>query len=213
MATAKVNPFQLREPRSEFLFDMGKRTLEHVCPTLAMAMAMETFNVARQRGGHLVGRNAEAGTWCARVIEFGLNFRILGVDTNAETQRWVGLPSRFTMTLVLAERIESEVARHTGDIGNFGIGICGRISVGWTSELFKGQTCLEERTSGGGADVLAEDGERLPQGIGFEGKDNLHSGLIGYSVDERQVTPQELFLQKIDRLVDLLESLSIYFHA
>ena len=98
------------------------------------------------------------------------------------------------MTLVLAERIESEVARHTSDISNFGIGICGRICVGWTSELFIGQTCLEEGTGGGGVDILTEYGERLPQGIGLEGENNLHTSLIGHSADERQVTPQELFL-------------------
>lgn len=83
----------------------------------------------------------------------------------------------------------------------------------WTSELLKSQTCLEEGTGGGRMNILTEDGERLPQGIGLEGENDFHACFIGHSADKRQVTPQELFLQQIDGLVDLLKSLSVYSHA
>ena len=47
---------------------MLERSLEHVCPTLAVAMTMKASDITRQRLGQFIRRNTKARTWCTWII-------------------------------------------------------------------------------------------------------------------------------------------------
>lgn len=46
-------------------------------------------------------------------------------------------------------------------------------------------------------DVLAEDGERLPERIRLEGKDDLDAGLFGHATDEFEIAAQQSLLEDV----------------
>ena len=73
------NPLQLREPPRELSFDMRQRALEHVCPTLAMAVTMEALDILRQLLWQLVGRDTEPCTRGTGVIEQRFHLGIFGI--------------------------------------------------------------------------------------------------------------------------------------
>ena len=73
VSTSKVDPRQLREPRSKPLLDVRQRALKHVCPTLAMAMAMKSAHRGRQLLGQVFGHHAKAGTGRTGIVQFGLH--------------------------------------------------------------------------------------------------------------------------------------------
>ena len=68
MSSTEINPFQLRKPMRKLFFYMLKRALEHVCPTLTVAMAMKASDITRQRLGQFIRSNTKTCTWCARII-------------------------------------------------------------------------------------------------------------------------------------------------
>ena len=69
MASAEVDPFQLREPCRELVFDMCQGVLELFGSALAMAMAMEALDVGRQLLRQLISGDTEARARCTRVID------------------------------------------------------------------------------------------------------------------------------------------------
>ena len=105
MAAAEVDPFQLREPSGKFLLDTNERPLEHIRPTLAVAMAMEAFDIVGQLLRQLVGRHAESCAWRTGVIQQGLHLRVLRIDTKSD-----GHPLRPLMiALILRKRVKGQM--------------------------------------------------------------------------------------------------------
>ena len=74
------------------------------------------------------------------------------------------------------------------------------------AKLLQGQTGLAERAGCCAADVLAEDGERLPQGKGLEGKNPLRIGAAGNLTDKSEVAPQQRFFNDIDGSLDKIKN-------
>lgn len=71
--------------------------------------------------------------------------------------------------------------------------------MGQRPELFEREACLTETTGCGMADILAENGERTPQGKSLEGKDNLHISRISDILDKLQVATEQGLLKKVVR--------------
>ena len=80
-----------------------------------------------------------------------------------------------------------------------------RIGVCLCTKLVKGQTGLAQRTGCRAADVLAEDGERLPQRESLESQYPLRIGATGNLTDESEVAPQQRFFNDIDRSLQIVK--------
>ena len=160
-----------------------------------MAMAMESLDVGGQTVGQSVAADAEARAWGAGVVEQGLHLAVFGVDAQSDA---APPPYPMVQPLVLRERVERQVAGAVGYLVDLVVGVGWREGVCLRPELLHGQSGLAERACRGGADVLAEDGERLPQGKGLEGQDDLHVGLSCHLADELQVASEPLFLYDVN---------------
>ena len=68
-----------------------------------------------------------------------------------------------------------------------------------STKLLEGQTSLAERAGGSTIDVLAEDGKCLPQGKGLKGQYPFRIGAASNLANQREVVPQPLFFNNIDR--------------
>ena len=194
MATTEVNPLQLREPLRELLLDMLQRALKDIAATLAMAMAMEALDVVGQLFRQLVGRNTKASTWRTGVVEQRLYLGIFGID--AQAQR--ALPCPLVETLILRQRVERQMTGTADDVVELVVFVSRRIGMCLGAKLLQGQTGLAERAGSSRRDILAEDGERLPQGKGLEGKNPLRIGATGNLTDKSEVAPQQRFFNDID---------------
>ena len=168
MATTEVNPLNLREPLGEFLLDMHQGALKDIRSALTMAMTVEATDIGRKSGRKCVGHNTKPGAWRTRIIEGSTHLGILGVDTKSQLDGRVYLPDPLMITGVLRKRIEGKMAGATGDIINFIIGICRRISMSARAELMKSQHSFAQRTGCSRRDIFTEYRESLPQSVGFE---------------------------------------------
>ena len=154
-------------------------------------MTMEAFDAGRKLVGQLLCQHAEAAAGSTRVIEFGFYLAVFGVDTQAAGYgvTLVGLHLGIE-TLVLAEGVEGEMSAATEYLGELFFGIGGTVGMRQATELFVGQAGLGEAAGGGMGDVLAEDGEGLPQCKGLEGQNNLCPTLSCHLGDEGEVATQ-----------------------
>ena len=202
MATAEVNPLYLREPLRKLLLNMLQRALKDVGAALTMTMAMEATNVAGQLLWQLVGSDAKAGAWGTRVVEQCLYLRIFGID--AQAQR--ALPCPLVETLILRQRVERQMTGAAHDVVELVVFVSRRIGMCFGAKLLQGQTGLAERAGSSRRDILAEDGERLPQGKGLKGKNPLRIGATGNLADKSEVAPQQRFFNDIDGSLDKIKN-------
>ena len=80
-----------------------------------------------------------------------------------------------------------------------------RIGVCLCTKLVKGQTGLAQRTGCRAADVLAEDGERLPQRESLESQYPFRIGAASNLTNQREVVPQPLFFNNIDGSLQIVK--------
>ena len=80
MPSTEVYPLYLGEPWRKLLFDMRQGTAEHICSTLAVAVAMKSADVGRQPLGQLIDSNSKACAWSTGVVKQCAHLRILGID-------------------------------------------------------------------------------------------------------------------------------------
>ena len=191
---SEVHPFYARHPLSEFLLYVDECALEDIGPALAVAVAVEAVHeaeqavaVGREVVGQLAGRHAEAGARGAGVVERRSHLGIFGVDAQAEGEVGVLLPGPRGQPVELRQGVEGEVAGAARHLVDLVVGVGGGIGVGGAAELLFCQPCLPQGAGGGGVDVLAEDGERLPQGKGLEGQNDFDVGLVGHGGYQPQV--------------------------
>lgn len=88
-----------------------------------MAMTMETFDPLRQTGGQQIGSDPETGAGSARVIEFGLYLRILGINTDAARDAAAFGHGQRIEAAELRQGIERDVAAATHDLREVRLGI------------------------------------------------------------------------------------------
>ena len=197
VAAAQVKPLELGEPRRELLLDMCQAAFQFVGRGFAMAMAVETFDALGQLCRQLFGHHAETSAGGTGVIEFCLYFGVFGVDADAARNVFLGLLDLRPEPLVLAQRVEGDVAAATQDFREISFRVGRGVGVGLASELFEGQSGLVGRAGRSGMDVFAEDGECAPQGEGLEGQDDFHAGAVGHAADEAQVPAEQVFLHDV----------------
>ena len=65
------------------------------------------------------------------------------------------------------------------------------------AELLECQPRLEKRTGCGMADILAEDGEGLPEREGLEGEDDLRPTLLRHPMNQLEVTSEQVLFHHI----------------
>ena len=181
--------------------DMHQCALKHIRPALAMAVAMESVDSLRQRCGQFVVGHAKPCSGSARVIQVGSHLTILRIHSQSETDIRSHLPCSICITLKLRERVEGDMAGATGDLVDLVIGVSRRESMRPGPELLESEAGLIERAGRRGLDILAEDGEGSPQGIGFESQDNLHVRLSGHVGYESKVVSKQRLLQNINRFL------------
>ena len=198
MAATQVQPLQLREPTCKLLLNMHQRTLQHIGTALAMAVAMEAFDISRQLFGQLVGCHAKAGARRTGIIESRTHLRILWIDTQADRSL---PPYPFVEPLVLRQRVKREVAGTAQYLVELRIGIGRRIGMGLAAELLKGQSGFTERAGRRRTDILTENRERLPKGKGLEGENYLDVGLTGHIGNESQVSSELRLFYNINRCI------------
>ena len=124
-----------------------------------MAMTMETFDPLRQTGGQQIGSDPETGAGSARVIEFGLYLRILGINTDVAKKCRCLRPRSADRSTELRQGIERDVAAATHDLREVRLGIGRGISMRLTAELFERQTGFVDGAGRGVSDVLPENGK------------------------------------------------------
>ena len=73
------------------------------------------------------------------------------------------------------------------------------------AKLLKGQASLAERAGSSRRDILAEDGERLPQGKGLKSQYPFRIGAASNLTNLREVVPQPLFFYNINRSLDKIK--------
>ena len=202
MSTAEVNPLYLWEPLAELLLNMLQGALKDVGAALTVTMAMEATDVAGQLLWQLVGSNAKAGAWGTRVVEQRLYLRILGIDAQAQRT----LPCPLVETLILRERVERQMTGAAHDVVELVVFVSRRIGMCFGAKLLQSQTGLAERAGSSRRDILAEDGERLPQGKGLKGKNPLRIGATGNLTDKSEVAPQQRFFNDIDGSLDKIKN-------
>ena len=122
-------------------------------------MTMETFDPLRQTGGQQIGSDTETGAGSARVIEFGLYLRILGINTDATRNAAAFGHGQRIEAAELRQGIERDVAAATHDLREVRLGIGRGISMRLTAELFECQTGFVDGTGRGVSDVLPENGK------------------------------------------------------
>ena len=157
VSASQVQPFQLREPAGEFLFDMYQRTLQLIRTGLAMAMAMESFNAFGQGIGKQIGRNSETGTRRTRIIQLHLHFRILRIHPDATGYRLSKSLHHRIKALKLRKRIEGNVAAIFQKGRKILCCIGRRISVCPTTEFLVCQPCLVLRAGSSILNVFTEN--------------------------------------------------------
>ena len=198
MASAQVQPLQLREPTGKLRLNMHKGTLQDVGSALAVAVAVKALDVVGQLQGELVGRDAKPGAGGTGVVQSGAYLGILRIDAQADGD---ALPHHTVETLVLRKGVEGKVRGTADDVVELRVGVGRRIGVRPFPKLFESQACLAERACRRGAYVLPEDGESLPQGEGLEGQNDFHVGLPGYVGYQLQVPAQPCLLYNINRCI------------
>ena len=164
----EVHPFHLRQPPSELSLDMLQGALKDVGTALAVAVAVQTGDVGRQLVGQLVGRDTEAGAGSAGVVECRSHLTVFRVHAQTEFQCTVHRQCPPVETLILRQRVERQMRRHPCDIVNLIVGEGRRERMDGGSELLETQPRLVEAARRRGRNILAEDGERLPQRVGLE---------------------------------------------
>ena len=147
VAATQVEPLEAVEPGSELLFDMDEGVAQVLGTTLTMAMAMEAVDVGGKVDREVGTEDAETTTGGTRIVEGGLDGAMLGVDTDADADWFLGMQGivlRYPTpeTLVLRERIEGDMAAAGEKDGKVALGIGRRIGMGGRTELLEGQACL-----------------------------------------------------------------------
>ena len=213
VAAAEIDPLDLGKPFGKMVFYMYERAREDIGTALAMAMAMEALDVGGQLIGQLLGTDAEAGARRAGIVEERLDLGVARIDAQAEAQAGMGREHGAVVARVLGEGVEGDVGREARDLGGLVVGESGREGVDRRAKVLVAQAGLVERGGRRGVDILAEDGERLPQRKGLEGQNDLNISLVGHTLDKGKIAAQTGLLQHVNGLVNLGKSLFIHFHA
>ena len=82
MASAHVDPFDLREPWGKALFDHAECVFEVVGGGFAERVEVETLDAIGELGRELVANDAKARAWRAWVVEVGFDIGIFGIDAH-----------------------------------------------------------------------------------------------------------------------------------
>ena len=176
---------------------MLQGALKDVGTALAVAVAVQTGDVGRQLVGQLVGRDAETGAGSAGVVECRSHLTVFRVHAQTELQRAVHRLCSLVETLILRQRVERQMRRHLCDIVNLVVGEGWRERMDRGSELLETQPRLVEAARRRGRDVLAEDGERLPQSVGLESQDDLDACLPRHSAYQFEIKAQAALLEDV----------------
>ena len=197
MAAAHVQPTHLRQPAPEALLDGAERLHKILGRRFAEGVEVQPLDARRQSVGQLVGGDAHARSGGAGVVERRADLGIFGVDAQAARDPCaVGLDHRAE-ALVLREGVEGDVAAAAEQLGEVGLGVGRRIGVGGGAHLVEDEARLPNGAGRGARDVFADDGEDVPQGGGFQGKDDLHAGALFDLTDEREVAAEQGFLDDV----------------
>ena len=108
-------------------------------------------------------------------------------------------------TLILRERVESQMTGATDNLVELIILVSWRIGMRLGAKLLEGQAGLAERAGSSRRDILAEDGERLPQRKGLEGKNPFRIGAASNLANQCEVVPQPLFFNNIDGSLQIVK--------
>ena len=108
-------------------------------------------------------------------------------------------------TFILRERVKRQMTGATDNLVKLVILICWRISMRLSAKLLEGQACLAKRAGSSRRDILAEDGERLPQGKGLESQYPFRIGAASNLANQCEVVPQPLFFYNINRSLDKIK--------
>ena len=205
VTTTQVEPLDLGEPATEFFLDVLQGAFQFIRAGFAMTVTMEAVDTGRQLQGQQVGRHPETGTGSTGIVKLDFHLGIFGIDANTAGNGVAMSRYHRIETFKLAERVEGDVAAAVHQLRELGLGIGRRIGMRLATELFEGQTGFVKRTGRCVTDVLAEDGERLPHGEGFEGENDLDTGTFGYMLDQTQILAKQGFLHDVARRGYLLD--------
>lgn len=139
MAATKIYPFQLGEPLGEIIFYMLQRANEHLCPTLAMTMTMETVYIRRESAWQLISGNTETRAGRTRIIKVGFHLAIAGIHPQPQGKSSILRLGAHMKALILGKGIESEMGGIAAYLVYIAIGIRRRIGVCRTAELLCGK--------------------------------------------------------------------------
>ena len=176
VASAEVHPLHLREVLAEVLFECGENAFESVGILFAKCMEVETVNAVEEFGLEFLFGHAEAGELTARVVKVGFDCRKFRVHADAGTDA-VG-KSLVLVTLPLRKTVERDVVRCIEDGVDFVVFVDGRKDVNFLVHLFACEAGFVEARGGGAGEVFADERERTPEAVTFEGADDFNAGLF-----------------------------------
>ena len=169
-----------------------------------MTMAMQSVYAFGKNIGHLRLKNAKTRARSTRIVEFGLNLGMFGIDSDSARDFLVGhliiIANRLDKTIVLRKRVKSNMTRALQNFVELAFLIGRRIDVCTATKLLEGKTSLVERTCRCVTDVLAEHRKCLPKGESLESQNKLDLCPIHYRADKREIAAQEFLLHYITRI-------------
>ena len=196
VAAAHIEPFDPVEVLVEVFFDGFERQPQVVRTRLAEHVEMQTVDSRRQLLQE-VGRNAQTRTRNAGVVEVGLDGRILGIDT--QSARNAAQQGHRSETLELGDGIEGDMVAAAKYLFDIAVGIDRGVGMGGAAELLENKTRFGGGRGRRAVAVAGQFGKDAPHGAGLQSHDNFSARFAAHTVDYRQITVQQLFVEDVTR--------------
>ena len=194
VSTPKVNPLQLRKPPRELLFNMHQCPCKNIATRLTMAMNMEPLHILRQSVGQIPCQHSKPRPRRTRIVQLRLYLAIFRINTQPHRSHPLHLRCK---PLILAQRIEGDMARTCQNLLKLFLRISWRIRVCLAAKLLLRQPRLTQRRCRRVPNILPKNRKTLPQGKCLKRQDDFHLSPLRHTANQLQVPPQQRFLHHI----------------
>ena len=196
VAAAHVEPLDAVEQVAEALLDGLEGQPQVLGARFAEDVEMESLD-ALGEFAQLFGRDAQARTGDARVVEVGLDGRITRVDP--QTARDAVDQGPLSEAFELGEGVEGDVVAAAQDLVEAAVGVDRGVGMGQSAKLFEDEPGLGRGTRRCSVGVARQFGEDAPHGAGLQCDDDLGARLAPYAVDQGQIRIEQRLVEHIAR--------------
>ena len=145
----------------------------------------------------LFGRDAQPRAGYARIVEVGLDGRILRIDPQAA--RKAADKGPLAEAFELGDGIEGDMIAATQYLVDIAVRVGRGVSVGGLSELLEDETRFGCGTRSRTVGVLRQFGKDAPHGACLQGHNNFGARFPAHAVDSRQIPVQQFLVENVAR--------------